>query len=237
MTRRTIGLLALVLSAGLVVPTSVAARPAGPPHAAVPGTSCSLFPFDNVWNMDISKLPVHAKSDVWKKAMHAGKKKLHPDFGPPSYGIPFNVVGGGAPTNAHRLHVCGRERSGALPLQRGDPDRGRLGPPCAHGRFGRLRPVRAVQRALERWEPHRGQRRDLRSEQQRPATRRLDQRRRRGAAHPARTRPLRRGPGRLHRARDPDDVRLHQSELPVARPSPGRGAGLRDARRWARGSG
>jgi hypothetical protein len=97
MTRRTIGLLALVLSAALMVPTSVAARPARPPHAAVPGTTCSLFPFDNVWNMDISKLPVHPKSDVWKKAMHAGKTKLHPDFGPPNYGIPFNVVQGGMP--------------------------------------------------------------------------------------------------------------------------------------------
>ena len=55
--------------------------------------------------MDISKLPVHAKSDVWKKAMHAGKKKLHPDFGPPSYGIPFNVVDGGSADDAHRLHA------------------------------------------------------------------------------------------------------------------------------------
>ena len=225
MTRRTIGLLALVLSAGLVVPTSVAARPAGPPHAAVPGTSCSLFPFDNVWNMDISKLPVHAKSDVWKKAMHAGKKKLHPGLRSTELRHPVQRRGRRSADDPHRLHVCGGERSGALPLQRGDPDRGRLGPPCPHGRFGRLRPVRTVQRALERWEPHGGQRRDLRSEQQRPATRRLDQRRRRGVAHPARTRPLRRGPGRLHRARDPGDVRLHQSELPVARPSPGRGAG------------
>jgi hypothetical protein len=58
----------------------------------VPGTSCSVFPADNVWRMDIRKLPVHAKSAAWKRATHAGSTRLHPDFGPPSYGIPFDVV-------------------------------------------------------------------------------------------------------------------------------------------------
>jgi hypothetical protein len=101
MMRRTIGLLSVVLLAALVAPTAVVARPVGPARAPVPGSLCSPFPYDNVWNMDISKLPVHAKSDVWKKAMHAGTKKLHPDFGPPSYGIPFNVVEGAVPTKVH----------------------------------------------------------------------------------------------------------------------------------------
>ena len=106
MTRRTIGLLALVLSAAFVVPTSAAARPDRPPHAAVPGTTCSLLPFDNVWNMDISKLPVHAKSDVWKKAMHAGKTKLHPDFGPPSYGMPFVVTTADTPKHTLKFQYA-----------------------------------------------------------------------------------------------------------------------------------
>ena len=124
MTRRTIGLLALVLSAGLVVPTSVAARPVGPPRAPVPATTCSLFPFDNVWNMDISKLPVHARSDVWKKAMHAGKKKLHPDFGPPSYGIPFNVVGGGAPKKHIDFTYASESDPGPYPFRGATPIEG-----------------------------------------------------------------------------------------------------------------
>ena len=124
MTRRTIGLLALFLSAGLVVPTSVVARPTGPPRAPVPDTTCSLFPFDNVWNMDISKLPVHAKSDVWKKAMHAGKTKLHPDFGPPSYGIPFNVVGGGAPTTPIDFTYASESDPGPYPFSGATPIEG-----------------------------------------------------------------------------------------------------------------
>src|SRR2546428_5300613 len=70
-----------------------AAFPPAPAVAAsVPGTSCQVFPPDNVWNMDVSALPVNAKDRVWKKAMHAPTTNLHPDFGPPSYGIPFDVV-------------------------------------------------------------------------------------------------------------------------------------------------
>ncbi|HEY6567972.1 MAG TPA: hypothetical protein VI341_10690 [Actinomycetota bacterium] len=88
-------LVPLVAVFGLVAassPSSVvaAARPA--PLGSVPGTSCAVFPADNVWNMDISRLPVHRKSVTWKKAMHSGGTDLHPDFGPPSYGIPFDVV-------------------------------------------------------------------------------------------------------------------------------------------------
>jgi hypothetical protein len=60
--------------------------------ADVPGTTCSVFPANNVWNMDVRKLPVHAKSATWKRATHAGSTRLHPDFGPPSYGVPFDVV-------------------------------------------------------------------------------------------------------------------------------------------------
>jgi hypothetical protein len=60
--------------------------------ADVPGTSCNVFPGNNVWNMDVRKLPVHPKSATWKRATHARTTRLHPDFGPPSYGIPFDVV-------------------------------------------------------------------------------------------------------------------------------------------------
>jgi hypothetical protein len=77
--------LALVVSAGPVAPAL--ARP-------VPGTSCRVFPADHVWHLDVSRLPVHPRSDVWKRAMHAGSTRLHPDFGPPTYGMPFEVVEG-----------------------------------------------------------------------------------------------------------------------------------------------
>jgi hypothetical protein len=60
--------------------------------APVPGTTCGVFPADNVWNMDVSALAKHPKNELWKRSSDAGSTDLHPDFGPPSYGIPFDVV-------------------------------------------------------------------------------------------------------------------------------------------------
>jgi len=94
MRRRTVPvsvLLAALSVAALALPSAAAALP------VVPGTSCTVFPADNVWNMDISKLPVDPNSATWLQSMSASTTTLHPDFGPPKdYGIPFDVV-----TNAH----------------------------------------------------------------------------------------------------------------------------------------
>jgi hypothetical protein len=76
-------------------PRATAGRPSGIARSPVPGTDCTVFPPDNVWNLDVSRLPVHRRSKVWKRALHAGSTRLHPDFGPPSYGMPFDVVGQG----------------------------------------------------------------------------------------------------------------------------------------------
>jgi hypothetical protein len=76
---------------------AIATTPAAIRAADVPGTTCRVFPANNVWNMDVRKLPVHRKSADWKRATHAGSTRIHPDFGPPSYGIPFDVV---APAHA-----------------------------------------------------------------------------------------------------------------------------------------
>jgi hypothetical protein len=76
---------------GLAVPA-----PAVTPrrHAPVPDTACEVFPADDVWRMDVSNLPVHPKTKTWKRASHAGSTLLHPDFGGPPYGLPFDVVDG-----------------------------------------------------------------------------------------------------------------------------------------------
>ena len=59
----------------------------------VPGTGCQAFPADNVWNTDVSSLPVHPRSADWLASTGANSgRNLHPDFGGPPYGIPFNVV-------------------------------------------------------------------------------------------------------------------------------------------------
>jgi hypothetical protein len=80
--------LASVLLSFLVVP-----GPAG--ATSVPGTTCAVFPRNNVWHMNVSALRVNVRSAAWKRATHAGRTFLHPDFGPPSYGIPYAVVGAG----------------------------------------------------------------------------------------------------------------------------------------------
>lgn len=61
--------------------------------APVPGSRCDVFPANNVWNTRIDSLPVNPMSDRWLRSADAPTTNLHPDFGPPSYGIPFDVVG------------------------------------------------------------------------------------------------------------------------------------------------
>ncbi len=64
----------------------------------VPGAAgCYLFPDNNVWHADISKLPVNASSAAWMASTGAGGGlRIHPDFGGP-YGIPYNIVNGTHP--------------------------------------------------------------------------------------------------------------------------------------------
>ncbi len=72
-----------------------AARTAARPVA---GTTCRVFPANNWWHADVSRLPVHPRSRTWLAHMDTSRR-LHPDFGPsygagPDYGIPVTVVGG-----------------------------------------------------------------------------------------------------------------------------------------------
>jgi len=82
-------------------------RPAPPraPQDMVPGTSCPVFPADNIWHADVAHLPVAAQSAQWLAATGAGSgTRLHPDFGPSygaqpvPYGIGFTVVTSAHPT-------------------------------------------------------------------------------------------------------------------------------------------
>jgi hypothetical protein len=76
------------------------------PESHLPGTKCTVFPANNVWNTDISKLPVNKRSAEWVKNIGRGDL-LHPDFGPSfgaqpvPYGIPITVVSGSHP----KVHV------------------------------------------------------------------------------------------------------------------------------------
>jgi hypothetical protein len=103
--------LAVLAAVGATASMSAGAAPAVTPirptalvseETAVPGAAnCPMFPADNIWNTDISKLPVDPHSAVWLRSMDSSTTDLHPDFGPDQggypYGIPYTIV-----TSAHK---------------------------------------------------------------------------------------------------------------------------------------
>jgi hypothetical protein len=105
--------ISVALAFGLFV-----ALTAGAPVSAapVPGTSCQVFPSDNVWNTDISKLPVDPHSKTWLKSMHAGRTLLHPDFGGRPYGFPFDIVDNATPTTSIHFHYASESDKAPYPF-------------------------------------------------------------------------------------------------------------------------
>jgi hypothetical protein len=56
-----------------------------------------VFPADDIWHANVSRLPVNPNSAAWLSHMQASTRKLHPDFGPSGgvpYGIGYTVVPG-----------------------------------------------------------------------------------------------------------------------------------------------
>ena len=106
-----VSLVAVLATAGVAASVSAGAAPAAGrvrptvvvgEGTVVPGApGCPMFPADNIWNTDISKLAVDPHSAAWLRAMHASTTFLHPDFGPDPggypYGIPYAIV-----TSAHK---------------------------------------------------------------------------------------------------------------------------------------
>ena len=106
---------AIVLLAAvmLAIPPSTA--------APVPGTTCDVFPSDNVWNMDVSGLPVHPKSAIWKRSSHAGSTLLHPDFGGSPYGFPFAVTDSSTSTTSVHFTYASESDPGPYPVTASTP--------------------------------------------------------------------------------------------------------------------
>jgi hypothetical protein len=101
--------LVVLVALSMYVPGTASRAQAAP----VPDTSCRVLPSDNIWNTDISKLPVNSHSKTWLRSMRAGSTLLHPDFGQPPYGFPFAVVGNAHPT--HRIHFQYASESDRVP--------------------------------------------------------------------------------------------------------------------------
>jgi hypothetical protein len=98
-------LLAVALSGGV----SAAA-------AAPPSTTCPVFPADNIWNTDISTMPVHPQSAQWLSSMAAATTNLHPDFGAPPYGFPYTVVDNIHPTVSISFLYASESDPGPYPV-------------------------------------------------------------------------------------------------------------------------
>ncbi|MDX6227655.1 MAG: hypothetical protein QOI76_1045 [Frankiales bacterium] len=90
--------------------------------STVPGTTCPRFPADNVWNADISTLPVNKHSKAWLANMGGPGRRLHPDFGPSygaqpvPYGIPVTVVKAGHAKVKVRFDYAAESDKGPDPL-------------------------------------------------------------------------------------------------------------------------
>ena len=74
----------------------------------LPPIPCQLFPADNVWNADVSLLPVHAQSAAWVGSIGAALP-LHPDFGTKKIGIPYAVVPATQPAVPINFNAYGDE--------------------------------------------------------------------------------------------------------------------------------
>ena len=180
-----------------------------------------MFPADNAWNQDISAAAAAPRSARRSSPtiQANGGDYLHPDFGEnPDYGIPFVVVPGDQPLVPITYTAYGDESDpGPFPIPLDAPVEGggaRRRPPRARGAGqGRVScsSCSSGVRSGAGWDADSGARFDLTS--QRPAPARLDERRRRRSADPARSGALRRGGGRRDPPRDPGHV--------LARPSAG----------------
>jgi hypothetical protein len=120
-------LLAVAVCGAAAPPGATSSRPASVVRSArgtgtrVPGApNCPLFPANNVWNTDISKLPVDSHSAAWLRSMDSATTFLHPDFGPNPggvpYGIPHNIVTNAQPLVSITFQYPGQSDKGPYPF-------------------------------------------------------------------------------------------------------------------------
>jgi len=87
-----------------------------------------MFPANNVWNTNISRLPVNKHNAAWMASMNSAGTYLHPDFGPNAggypYGIPFAIVTSKTPTVRVRFQYASESYRGRYPFGPGTPIEG-----------------------------------------------------------------------------------------------------------------
>ena len=118
-------LLVCLLAVGIVTSTAILGA------AAVLLESLAgrqVFPVNNWWNLDITGAPVDSRSAqliAWISGRTGGNttatRRLHPDFGPPPYGIPYVVVDGAQPRVNVTFVSYGNESDPGIPGLPGYP--------------------------------------------------------------------------------------------------------------------
>lgn len=114
------------LASGTSSPTSPtpAPPPAGTGTAAVTLNDDlggrRLFPPDNWWNQDVSSAPLDPQSDAFVDFI-GRSRALHPDFGPPPYGIPYVGVGSAERRTDMAFVDYGSESDAGFGSERGYP--------------------------------------------------------------------------------------------------------------------
>ena len=81
---------------------------------------CSILPPDNIWNRDVSALPVHPMSTTWIQAIGADEP-LKPDFGAGLYhrraiGMPYVVIGPAQPLVPITFRYASESDPGPYPI-------------------------------------------------------------------------------------------------------------------------
>jgi len=82
----------------------------------------SFFPANNWWNLDISSAPVAANSAQYidfisnrTPANPTARRRMHPDFGPPPYGIPYVGVSASEPLEVVNWTLYGNQSDNGAP--------------------------------------------------------------------------------------------------------------------------
>ena len=96
-------------------PRPVTPAPTAPPPAPTPGDPCYIFPSSNVWNQDVSGLPVASNSAAMVSAIGEGAY-LHPDFDAVGDGIPYNIVNSSTPTYTVGFDYADESDPGPYPI-------------------------------------------------------------------------------------------------------------------------
>jgi hypothetical protein len=100
--------------------TAVTADPVSALTTLPGAANCPIFPADNVWNTNISKLPVDAHSAAWLASMDSSRTYLHPDFGPNTggypYGMPVTFVTSAQPKIKIRFGYASQSYRGKYPF-------------------------------------------------------------------------------------------------------------------------